>query len=410
MTLSKEQRQLAGLEPVRQSMFLSSGSLRVARPGAKEVNEVIGWGWNTQADKRDRAIAYADKERSAKIMSRLKREFPHYSLDDMHGILSKHVRELGQDARKLKKRWVALAIAAEKEDAKKRDTSGLPEDRELKVPVVEGQSSNSVIPGISKWGMFAGGIGAAEGKHAYTWTMDYGTYHIDPFTTKWGRHAGYLVRFSSSGKNQPAKLSGGLWHDLGKVRSPAEGVKKAREFHNSIKEDRSNRRCVTPGLSGQMELTEGKSRGAFSISRPISVPKYDDPLHDGYTEDEVLSEARKGFSRVNATQISRRACLSEADVWPRDVKIVSKKWQERPGPARGGLSKPEYKLHAVVNAKGEKYEISTPWLVDKADEKNWVFAIQTELSKFLRKGKAGRILSAATGKMASVDDRKLAIV
>jgi hypothetical protein len=303
MTLSKEQRQLAGLEPVRQSMFLSSGSLRVARPGAKEVNEANNFLhalMHPSKGSLPKVPKHATPTRLAggreAVIRQLMQEFPHAltsfgGRDNIEQIVWEgDPKKLGPYARKIKKRYRELMIAAGEMDA------------------------------------------------------------------------------------------------------------------------RAVREHKTPGLAPQLELTRFNERGAFSISRPISVPKYDDPLHDGYTADEVLSEARKGFSRVNATQISRRACLSEADVWPRDVKIVSKKWLERPGPARGGLSKPEYKLHAVASAKGEKYEISTPWLVDKADEKNWVFAIQTELSKFLRKGKADRILSAATGKMASVDDRKLAIV
>jgi len=171
MTLSKEQRQLAGLEPVQQSMFLSSGSLRVARPGAKEVNET------------SRYLQRLDVGAKQDVLLQLKQEFPDWSEVDIKWAINTRTSKMSGDARKIKQRY-----------------------KELKRPVKEHK---------------------------------------------------------------------------------------------------------TPGLVSQLELIQFKEREAFSISRPIPIPKYDDPLHDGYTEDEVLSEARKGFSRLNAMQIGRRVRLSK---------------------------------------------------------------------------------------------------
>lgn len=85
-----------------------------------------------------------------------------------------------------------------------------------------------LVPGIAKWNTFAGGTGAAEGKHSYSYVTGIkGEYHISPFTRKYGRHAGYILRYAATG-GQPRGSHGGLWHDLGTFRSPAAAAKAAR--------------------------------------------------------------------------------------------------------------------------------------------------------------------------------------
>lgn len=86
------------------------------------------------------------------------------------------------------------------------------------------------VPGVAKWSMTAGGTGAAKGKHGYTFTVPQGTYHIWPFTTKLGRHAGYSLRFSATG-GRPRGSHGGLWHDLGTHRSPQSAASAAGKHH-----------------------------------------------------------------------------------------------------------------------------------------------------------------------------------
>ena len=78
--------------------------------------------------------------------------------------------------------------------------------------------------------MTAGGTGAAQGKHGYTFTVPEGTYHIWPFTTKYGRHAGYALKFSATG-GRPRGSVGGLWHDLGTHRSPQSAASTAAKHH-----------------------------------------------------------------------------------------------------------------------------------------------------------------------------------
>ena len=83
------------------------------------------------------------------------------------------------------------------------------------------------IPGIADWNMYAGGTGAAEGKNSYDIRGDFGLYSISPFTTRYGRHAGYAVKFA----DEKGRLGGGLWTDLGTVRSPNAGVRAARQHY-----------------------------------------------------------------------------------------------------------------------------------------------------------------------------------
>ena len=91
-------------------------------------------------------------------------------------------------------------------------------------------TTKRAVPGVAKWSMSAGGTSAAKGKYGYTFTVPEGAYHILPFTTKFGRHAGYLLKFSATG-GRPRGSHGGLWHDLGTHRSPAAAASAAAKHH-----------------------------------------------------------------------------------------------------------------------------------------------------------------------------------
>jgi len=78
--------------------------------------------------------------------------------------------------------------------------------------------------------MSAGGTSAAKGKYGYTFTVPQGAYHIMPFTTKFGRHAGYMLKFTATG-GRPRGSHGGLWHDLGTHRSPQIAASTAATHH-----------------------------------------------------------------------------------------------------------------------------------------------------------------------------------
>jgi hypothetical protein len=90
--------------------------------------------------------------------------------------------------------------------------------------------ARAIVPGIRKWNMTAGGLSAAEGKHGYGFVVPQGTYHIWPFTTKHGRHAGYRLRFAATG-GQPRGGHSGLWHDLGTFSSPQQAATAARKHY-----------------------------------------------------------------------------------------------------------------------------------------------------------------------------------
>lgn len=47
--------------------------------------------------------------------------------------------------------------------------------------------------GLSKWNIYAGGTSAAYGKHSYDLIVGDKKYSIAAYTTKYGRHAGYLL-------------------------------------------------------------------------------------------------------------------------------------------------------------------------------------------------------------------------
>jgi hypothetical protein len=88
------------------------------------------------------------------------------------------------------------------------------------------------VPGLARWSMHAGGTGAAPGKHGFTFSASFGTYHIDPYSSRYGRHRGYLLAFSNElGKvDQP-----GLWCEIGTFHSPQAAVKAAREHARSAR-------------------------------------------------------------------------------------------------------------------------------------------------------------------------------
>lgn len=81
------------------------------------------------------------------------------------------------------------------------------------------------------WSVFAGGTGAAEGKHSYSIRPAAGVaYYIQPVTTQYGRHRGYLLQQS----DQTGRSGPGLWRDLGMFRSP-NAAKKAARIHAVLK-------------------------------------------------------------------------------------------------------------------------------------------------------------------------------
>ena len=97
-----------------------------------------------------------------------------------------------------------------------------------------------VLPALPDWNTYAGGTAAAEGKHSYdfyTAAIAEGgrQYSISPYTTKWGRHAGYR-RSVFPGRNYGhagiAPDGSEIMHSIRETsyRSPQAAVAAARKY------------------------------------------------------------------------------------------------------------------------------------------------------------------------------------
>ena len=97
-----------------------------------------------------------------------------------------------------------------------------------------------VLPALSSWNMYAGGTGAADGKHSY----DYYTasiqeggrqYSISPYTTRYGRHAGYFLSVFPGRNHGHAGIAPDgkeIMHSTRQTsyRSPQAAVSAARKY------------------------------------------------------------------------------------------------------------------------------------------------------------------------------------
>lgn len=111
------------------------------------------------------------------------------------------------------------------------------EDDEKKEGGEESPMDNAVttntVPGIAKWNVFAGGMGAPEGKNSYSYKADHGEYHISPVGPR-----GYSLQFAHT--NQTPETQGlygtGLWTHLGMHSSPAAAASQARQHAGMVEE------------------------------------------------------------------------------------------------------------------------------------------------------------------------------
>jgi len=62
-------------------------------------------------------------------------------------------------------------------------------------------------------------------KYGYDFYFTKGRYMINPYASQYGRFLGYIVYFL----NEKGSLAGGLWQELGKVRSPQAGRSLAKK-------------------------------------------------------------------------------------------------------------------------------------------------------------------------------------
>ncbi len=101
------------------------------------------------------------------------------------------------------------------------------------------------LPALSSWNRYAGGTSAAEGKHSYDFytgaIRDGGRqYSISPYTTKYGRHAGYLLSVFPGRNHGHAGIAPDgreIMHSMRETsyRSPQAAVTAARKYEASRK-------------------------------------------------------------------------------------------------------------------------------------------------------------------------------
>lgn len=93
----------------------------------------------------------------------------------------------------------------------------------------------SCVPVMSKWLTFHGGTSCRDGVYSYVAPAHGGgAFHVSPHCQR-GRVNGYHVQFATVDHNtanrqvQQGKLTG-LWHDVGRVRSPAQAATLIKTF------------------------------------------------------------------------------------------------------------------------------------------------------------------------------------
>jgi hypothetical protein len=80
------------------------------------------------------------------------------------------------------------------------------------------------------WKTYAGGFYAREGAHSYDARGWFGHVVVEPPLTKLGRGSDYVVRWANTYGLAVRGLSSGLWHDVGKARTPQSAQARAREY------------------------------------------------------------------------------------------------------------------------------------------------------------------------------------
>lgn len=95
-------------------------------------------------------------------------------------------------------------------------------------------NSASNLPGLPSWNTYGGGTSAARGKYSYDIREGGKQYSISPFTTKYGRHAGYLLNvfpgtnYGHQGilpSGEPAQMNSQVY------RSPQAAASAAKKYH-----------------------------------------------------------------------------------------------------------------------------------------------------------------------------------
>jgi hypothetical protein len=108
--------------------------------------------------------------------------------------------------------------------------------RELSKISKAARARRDPVRSVLKWNTFAGGTGAHHGS-SYSARGAFGEYHIWPPSTRFGS---YSLQWANNTGRRAAH--GGLWHDLGRFRSPNAAKKAAREHEMTTRLDPRRRR------------------------------------------------------------------------------------------------------------------------------------------------------------------------
>jgi hypothetical protein len=122
------------------------------------------------------------------------------------------------------------------------------------------------VPGIAKWSTFYGGTGAAEGKSGYDLRVGGQTYTIQPYTTKYGRHAGYsLTAYPGDPPHGHQRL--------GSFRSPQAAASAAHKFHGTIGHARSNPGLRRRARAAQVIYSTWRAQGQGRVKSAVRAAK-----------------------------------------------------------------------------------------------------------------------------------------
>lgn len=164
-----------------------------------------------------------------------------------------------------------------------------------------------------KWHTFGGGTGAAEGRHSYQALTPIGDYHIDPVTSRSGRHAGYMVRFANT---KGALNVVGLWSFIG-----PGGVLQSLHRETPVTLPEAKRRCALHWAQG------------VTLKNPAKGARY------------LVLRPRGGSARDTAQQTALRKVVKEDDqFWYVEVAGVS-----------GPLQFPKFAWEIAAEKTGGKY-------------------------------------------------------
>ena len=183
------------------------------------------------------------------------------------------------------------------------------------------------FPSLKDWGMAGGGTGASEGKHSYDLYIGKGLqFMISPFTTRSGRHAGYVLRVTTRYREIDCpQVSSGLWHAINPdgsegnllaehtYRSPQAAQTAAKKFFErycgSVGGSHGGKRRGGGGVLGGGAFVTSFCNFPHSLKtgRPIGHECYILPVKGLWAErDGRFDEAQNIFAEQRGSRVAVR--------------------------------------------------------------------------------------------------------